>query len=89
MLKDKTPCPPPKTQNTSSRGTTNKNIVATESKILSAFIEKGRNWFSVSDTFLHFPELSENAIHIRLTRMSGGQPHAYCDNDFGKEKIFK
>jgi len=64
-----------------------KNIGDTEGKILSAFIEKGRSWFSILDAFLHFPEISENAIHIHLTRMIGdGQPHTYCDNDFGKEK---
>ena len=65
-----------------------KNIGDTEGKILSAFIEKGRSWFTISDVFLHFPELSENAIHIQLTRMIGDeQTHAYCDNDFGKEKM--
>jgi len=65
-----------------------KNIGVTKGKILSAFVENDRKCFSVSDTFLHFPKLSENAIHIQLTRMIGdGQTHAYCDNDFGKEKM--
>ena len=47
-----------------------KNIGATESKILSAFIKKSRNWFTVSDAYSLFPELSENAISIQLARMT-------------------
>ena len=47
-----------------------KNIGATESKILSAFIEKGRNWLTIADAFPLFPEQSENSIRILLPRMA-------------------
>ena len=47
-----------------------KNIGNTESKILSEFIKKGRNWFTITDACSLFPELSENAISIQLPRMT-------------------
>ena len=47
-----------------------KNISSIESKILTFFIEKGRNWFAVSDVYTLFTELSENALRLQLKRMT-------------------
>jgi predicted transcriptional regulator of viral defense system len=50
--------------------TKHKIIGSTESKILSAFIEKGRNWFTIAEAYSIFSELSENSIRIHLSRMT-------------------
>jgi len=57
-------------KNRSFQDIKHKNIGVTESKILSAFIEKGRSWFTIAEANSLFPELSENAMSIQLPRMT-------------------
>jgi predicted transcriptional regulator of viral defense system len=47
-----------------------KNISSTESKILTAFIEKGKTWFSLAECYTLFPDMSENQIRVLVKRMT-------------------
>ena len=57
-------------KNRNFRDMKHKSIGNTEGKILSAFIKKGRNWFTITEACSLFPELSKNAINIQLPRMT-------------------
>jgi predicted transcriptional regulator of viral defense system len=46
-----------------------KNISDTISLILTTFIDKGKNWFTVSEADRYIPELAGNAVRIQLKRM--------------------
>jgi predicted transcriptional regulator of viral defense system len=46
-----------------------KSISNTESLILTTFIDRGKNWFSVSEADRYIPELGSNAVRIQLKRM--------------------
>jgi hypothetical protein len=39
-----------------------KNISSASSKILTLFIEKGKNWFSLSEAYTCFPKMTENQL---------------------------
>lgn len=47
-----------------------KNISSTESKILTAFIEKGKTWFSLAECYALLPDMSENQIRVTTKRMT-------------------
>jgi predicted transcriptional regulator of viral defense system len=47
-----------------------KNISPSASRILTCFIEKGQAWFTLSDAYLRFREMSETQIRIQMKRMT-------------------
>jgi predicted transcriptional regulator of viral defense system len=47
-----------------------KNISNSESKLLSEFIEQGKNWFSLTDAYMLFSDMTENQIRILAKRMT-------------------
>jgi predicted transcriptional regulator of viral defense system len=50
--------------------TKHKNISSTESKILTAFIEKGKTWFSLAECYEVFSDMSANQIRVLVKRMT-------------------
>ncbi len=47
-----------------------KSVSSTESQILQVFIDKGKNWFSVTEADKYLPNLAGNPLRIHLKRMT-------------------
>jgi predicted transcriptional regulator of viral defense system len=47
-----------------------KNISSASSKILTTFISKNKNWFTLRDAYALFPELSDVALRLQIKRMT-------------------
>ena len=53
-----------------NRDIKHKNITPNSSKILTEFISKGKNWFTLQDVYIRFPELSADSLRLQLKRMA-------------------